>query len=82
MGALLIVAALIFSFYAVRGAGAEAPPAYHTVAPGETLWEIAIDYYPPSEDPRAKIEEIRDANGLDGYLIHPGTQLEVPASSG
>lgn len=77
---MLVVAALVLCFYAVRGAGAEAPPAYHTVAPGETLWEIAAVYYPPSEDPRPKIEGIREANGLDSYTIRPGMRLEVPAS--
>ncbi|MCA1687906.1 MAG: hypothetical protein LC714_04800 [Actinobacteria bacterium] len=39
---------------------------------------MATEHYPPSEDPRAKIEAIRRENGLEGYGIRPGTRLELP----
>lgn len=82
MGALavtVIVAAVAGMLHAGSGASAGPPPTPHTVSEGETLWSIATNYYPPSEDPRVAIEEIREANGLEGYRIHPGTRLELPA---
>lgn len=82
MGALVatvVVAALFGALHAGSGASAEAPPVFHTVAAGETLWSIATDHYPPSEDPRVAIEEIRSSNDLEGYRIQPGTRLELPA---
>ena len=50
----------------------------YTVKKGDTLWEIATEQYPPSEDPRATIEAIRQENALEGYLIQPGMSLELP----
>lgn len=83
LGALLAAAALAFALYAgtVAGgdAGAEPPPVYHTVEPGETLWEITAEHYPPSDDPRPIIEGIRAENSLDGYEIRPGMRLELSA---
>ena len=68
-------AALSFALYAgSSGAGAEAPTVRYTVAPGETLWEIAVEHTLPGEDPRP----IREANDLSGSTIHPGMTLEVP----
>lgn len=78
--AVTVVAATIAgALYAGSGASAEPPSAPHTVVAGETLWSIASDHYSPSGDPRVAIEEIRDANGLDGYRIQPGMRLELPA---
>ena len=79
LGALFVVAALSFALYAGgSGAGAEAPTIRYTVAPGETLWEIAVEHTLPGEDPRPKVEAIREANDLSGSTIHPGMTLEVP----
>ena len=83
MGALavtVVAAVLAGALHAGSGASAESPPVPHTVVAGETLWSIAVDHYPPSEDPRVAIEEIREANGLEGYRLHPGTRLELPAN--
>lgn len=77
LGALLVAATLACVIYAGGNAGAESPPVQHTVSPGETLWEITAEYYPPSEDPRPIIEEIKETNGLDGYRIRPGMTLEL-----
>ena len=82
MGALaatVVAAALAGALHAGSGASAESPAIPHTVIAGETLWAIATDHYPPSEDPRVAVEEIRDANGLEGYRIQPGTRLVLPA---
>lgn len=76
-----ILTSVLYAGVIVGGnAGAEPPPVYHTVEPGETLWGITAEHYPPSEDPRPIIEEIRDENGLDGYEIRPGMSLELPAT--
>lgn len=79
LGALLVAAVLAFALYAGSNAGAEAPTIGHTVKSGETLWEITMDYYPPSEDPRPIIEEIREINGFPGYRVYPGTRLDIPS---
>jgi LysM repeat protein len=81
VGAALLAAVVAGTLYAGARAGAEQPPSYRTVTPGETLWSIAAEHYPHSEDPRVKIEAIREANGLEGYTIHPGEHLELPSAS-
>ena len=77
MGALLTAVLAAYLLYAGTGS-AEPSPVSHTVTPGETLWSIATEHYPPSEDPRARIEAIRLENGLEGYGIRPGMRLELP----
>ncbi len=76
--ALLVMTAFILALYAVGGASAGSPPSYYTVAPGDTVWSIAVDHYPPQEDPRPRVVDIRDANDLTGYRVHPGQRLELP----
>ncbi len=66
--------------YTGGGVGAEPPPAHYTVAPGDTLWGIAIEHTPLWEDPRPNVEAIREANDLSGYEIYPGMSLELPPS--
>ncbi len=78
LGALFVVAALAFALHAGSGAGAGPQTVRYTVAPGETLWEIAEENTLPGEDPRPKLEAIREANDLSGSTIHPGMTLEVP----
>lgn len=81
MGAALLAAVVAGTIYTGARAGAQQPPSYRTVAPGETLWSIAAEHYPHSEDPRVKIEAIREANGLEGYKIYRGERLELPSAS-
>jgi LysM repeat protein len=50
-----------------------------TVEPGDSVWSIASARY-PSADPRQKVQEILDANGLRSPEIYAGEQLKVPAS--
>ena len=78
LGALLVASVFAYALYAAAGADAGAEPVSYTVATGDTLWEIATEQYPPSEDPRATIEAIRQENALEGYLIKPGMRLELP----
>lgn len=73
-----MIAAFAFFLHATAGAGAQSEPELYSVRPGDTLWEVATEEYPPTEDPRVKVEEIRVENDLDGYTIHPGEVLELP----
>ena len=79
MGAVIFVAVVACALYTGTRADADQPATSRTVAPGDTLWSIAADHYPPSEDPRVAIEEIRQANSLEGYRIHSGECLELPS---
>ncbi|HET7273264.1 MAG TPA: LysM peptidoglycan-binding domain-containing protein [Rubrobacter sp.] len=80
LGALFVAAALGVALYTGGGAGAESQAVHYTVAPGDTLWGIAIEHTAPWEDPRPKVEAIREANDLSGYEIFPGMSLELPPS--
>jgi hypothetical protein len=54
--------------------------AYETVSvgDGETLWGIASSRY-PNADPRLKVAQIEQLNGLGGPMIEAGQRLKVPA---
>jgi hypothetical protein len=80
LGALFVAAAIAVALYTGGGAGAESQSIHYTVAPGDTLWGIAIEHTAPWEDPRPKVEAIREANDLSGYEILPGMSLELPPS--
>ncbi|WP_199433378.1 LysM peptidoglycan-binding domain-containing protein [Qaidamihabitans albus] len=47
------------------------------VAPGETLWDVAVEFAPDS-DPGAVVERIEELNGLSGPAVEAGTPLLVP----
>lgn len=52
-----------------------------TVAPGETLWDIASDVAAVNGgDVRGAMAEIQDLNTLDGSLVFAGQQLRIPAA--
>jgi LysM repeat protein len=80
VGALFVAAVLGFALYAGGGADAESPTVLYTVEAGDTLWSVATEHYPASEDPRVTVEVIRDANDLPDAQIYPGTRLELPAA--
>lgn len=44
---------------------------YHTVAEGETLWNIARRY-------KVKVEELVQVNGIENGKLYPGMTLQVP----
>ncbi|MGI8909950.1 MAG: LysM peptidoglycan-binding domain-containing protein [Rubrobacteraceae bacterium] len=77
LGALLVAALAVCMIYAQAGS-ADSPSAVYTVSSGDTLWEVATEHYPPSEDPRVVIEAIREENGLAGYGLQPGQRLKLP----
>jgi len=81
----LVAAGLLGIGYAREAAGSPlvsgpAPAASETVtvAPGDTLWGIAAERYPDA-DPRQKVFEIEQLNGLRGPTIMTGQRLRVPA---
>jgi LysM repeat protein len=76
LGALLAVFAVVYILY--TGADAGTTPVVYTVEYGDTLWKVATEHYPSSEDPRAAIEAIRQENGLEGYGLSPGMRLKLP----
>lgn len=53
------------------------PVSYHVVAPGETLWAIALEAE-PGRDPRDLIERIVELNQLSTANVPVGTRLAVP----
>ena len=79
LGALVVATTLAVAVYAGGVAGAESQPTHYTVAPGDTLWGIALEHTAVWEDPRPKVEAIREANDLSGYEIYPGMSLKVPS---
>ena len=50
----------------------------HTVAPGETLWQIAGAVAEPGEDVRDVVQALMSLNGLTGGGLQAGQQLLVP----
>jgi hypothetical protein len=58
------------------GSGDGAPRAV-TVAPGETLWQIAGRYAPEGIDRRAYVDELVSLNDLSGTL-QAGARLRLP----
>ncbi|AXB48557.1 hypothetical protein A4R43_16815 [Amycolatopsis albispora] len=51
-----------------------------SVAPGETLWDVA-ERMAPSSDGAAVVDRIRDLNRLDERGLVPGLPLEVPTEA-
>lgn len=78
IGVAFLVALVSGALYVGAWADAEQRPISYTVAPGDTLWSIATDRYPASEDPRLAIEAIRQVNEIKDHQIHPGQRLELP----
>ena len=60
------------------GGGIPAAPGTVTVAPGDTLWDIASSRYPDA-DVREKVYEIEQLNALNGPAIEAGQKLRLPA---
>lgn len=69
-----------WALYTGARADAESPAAYYDVSAGDTLWSVATTHYPPSEDPRPIVEEIRAMNDLSGSKLYPGMRLKLPSA--
>jgi Tfp pilus assembly protein FimV len=66
---------------AIRDGGGAPAVDVITVAPGDTLWDIASDTAAATGgDVRGAMEQIQQLNTLDGSLVYAGQQLRVPSS--
>lgn len=86
--AAVVIMSLVLGISAVIAPGAQAGDgsagvSSHetvTVAPGESLWSLAVQHQ-PGRDPRQVVADIERLNGLPaGSLLQVGTQLQVPSS--
>lgn len=77
LAAGMVVGAASVGFALVAHGGSPRPATTVVVEPGDTLWSIAAEHY-PSDDVRARVEDIERANGLDGPIIVPGETLRLP----
>lgn len=74
-----VAAVLLLGAGFALGARGSNEPGYTTVVvqPGDTLWSIAAEHY-PSDDVRARVQGIEEANGLHGPTIEVGQTLRLP----
>ncbi len=74
---LLLSLAVSLSLAVVAHGGTA--PTYSTVVvqPGDTLWSIAAERY-PSDDVRARVQDIEVANQLQSPAIKVGETLRLP----
>ncbi|NHA00522.1 LysM peptidoglycan-binding domain-containing protein [Nocardioides sp. W3-2-3] len=67
---------------ATRDAGDAGAVTVVTVAPGETLWDIASDVAASTDDDvRGAMDRIQDLNTLDGSVVYAGQELRVPTAT-
>jgi cbb3-type cytochrome oxidase subunit 3 len=71
--------ALIFFYYSAGKRQGQAPAREVTVEKGDTLWEIALRYYPHT-DPRKPVAAIKNLNNLKTSVIYAGQKLRLPES--
>jgi hypothetical protein len=61
--------------------GSGAPLEYVSVAPGESLWQLA-EQVAPQADPREVVADILTLNQLASADVQPGQQLAIPSQYG
>jgi nucleoid-associated protein YgaU len=78
--AVVLLMALAVSLWLaiVAHGGTATQDATLVVQPGDTLWSIAAQRY-PSDDVRARVDDIERANGLQSPVIEAGEILKLPA---
>lgn len=77
VAALAVVVSATLGFALIAHGGAPKPDTTIVVQRGDTLWSIAAAHY-PSDDVRARVDDIEQANGLRGPTIEPGETLRLP----
>jgi hypothetical protein len=81
--AVLVVFAFLLTVAIGRvgaGAGLEDPVAGHVVvAPGETLWDVAVATAPAGMDVRAHLADLEALNGLQGREVGAWTVVLIPS---
>ena len=78
---LSLTVVMAAGFASKSGAGqveASTAPSYEivVVAPGETLWSVAVAY--ASGDVQGLVNDIREVNNLTGFDLQAGQKLRVP----
>jgi LysM repeat protein len=74
---LLVLAGVTIGRVSSQAAGPSRPLPTVTVAPGETLWQIATRVAPHA-DRRLVVAEIEQLNGLKDGRVVVGQQLRLP----
>ena len=74
-----VAAVSLFGVGLALGAHGSTSAGFTTVVvePGDTLWSIASEHY-PADDVRVRVDDIEQANGLDGPTIGVGQSLRLP----
>ena len=79
---LVLAAALVIAGIARHSVGQPADraatPGSVVVAPGDTLWEVAVRA-DPQADPQVTVARIVELNDLSGGELRPGQRLRLPA---
>jgi LysM repeat protein len=77
---VLLTGALVGFLSAAPGQAADPPrPAVTAVVqPHDTLWSFA-ERNMPGWQPKTAVAELKRLNDLEGYVIHPGQRLTLPA---
>ena len=77
---LLVLAGFTLGHSSSLAAGRPAPSTHHhvVVAPGETLWSVAVRVA-PHDDPRLVVADIESLNHLKTATVEVGQQLLVPS---
>jgi hypothetical protein len=82
LAALPLVAVALFLGIGANGAqaGDDAPGTltYVSIAPGESLWQLA-EQVAPQADPREVVADILALNRLTSGDVQPGQELAIPA---
>jgi nucleoid-associated protein YgaU len=78
IGAVLGLVVGVSASLAVVAHGGTSPVVTTVVVqPGDTIWSIAVARY-PTDDIRARVDDIERANGLNGPSIEAGETLRLP----
>jgi hypothetical protein len=83
LGVGLLLAMVVLMGLQIGGVGNSAPasidgaPRAVRLESGETLWDVAARYAPPSTDTRAYVDELIELNGLAGAPA-AGAKIKLP----
>lgn len=75
---MLLALSVSVGLAVVAHGGTAAQDSTMVVQPGDTLWSIAAQRY-PSDDVRARVDEIEQVNSLRSPSIEAGEILHLPA---
>lgn len=79
----LVIAVFLLGIAVGRiGASAElveTTAGHDVIAPGETLWDVAVRTAPHDSDPRHHLAQLRAMNGLESSRVDAWTVVAIPA---